>query len=151
MKKTDWNYWKEFYIKRKTDHANFIINKIEAEGLTPIENITFLELKEYTMGFPYMELVVSPQFKIDKYTVDFYIYHEPTDTKIIVECDGHDFHEKTKEQAAHDKTRDRFFTIYGYYLLRYTGSQICSNPEEITQNIDEILVPQIEKLRKLNA
>ena len=27
--------------------------------------------------------------------------------RIVVECDGHDFHEKTKEQAARDKSRER--------------------------------------------
>jgi hypothetical protein len=34
--------------------------------------------------------------------------------KIVVEVDGHAFHEKTKEQAQSDKARDRSMTTSGY-------------------------------------
>ena len=44
--------------------------------------------------------------------------------KIGVECDGHDFHEKTKEQAARDKKRDRDLQALGYRVLRFSGSEI---------------------------
>lgn len=43
---------------------------------------------------------------------------------IAVECDGHDFHERTKQQAAHDKRRDRVMTAGGLRVLRFTGSEI---------------------------
>jgi very-short-patch-repair endonuclease len=55
---------------------------------------------------------------------------------MIVECDGHDFHEKTKEQARRDKQRDRFLQSRGYKVLRYTGSEIWADPTECS---DEIL------------
>jgi very-short-patch-repair endonuclease len=47
-----------------------------------------------------------------------------THLHVIVECDGHAFHEKTKEQAARDKARDRFLMIKGWPVLRFTGSEI---------------------------
>lgn len=43
---------------------------------------------------------------------------------VVVECDGHDFHEKTKEQVAYDKARDRFFTSKGIRVFRFSGSEI---------------------------
>ena len=43
---------------------------------------------------------------------------------IAVECDGHDFHEKTKEQVARDKARDRSITSQGYRIFRFSGSEI---------------------------
>jgi very-short-patch-repair endonuclease len=43
---------------------------------------------------------------------------------LIIECDGHDFHEKTKHQAARDKQRDRLLQSIGYKVFRYTGSEI---------------------------
>ena len=43
---------------------------------------------------------------------------------IVVELDGHDFHEKTKEQAQKDKDRDRSLTRAGYKIMRFTGSEI---------------------------
>jgi very-short-patch-repair endonuclease len=47
---------------------------------------------------------------------------------VVVEVDGHDFHERTKEQARHDKRRDRFFTESGATVLRFTGSEVHRDP-----------------------
>ena len=47
---------------------------------------------------------------------------------VVIECDGHDFHERTKEQAVHDRKRDRAMTEAGIIVLRYTGSEIWRNP-----------------------
>jgi len=51
-----------------------------------------------------------------------------TKKKAIIECDGHDFHERTKEQAARDRSRDRDAQEAGYMMLRYTGSEIYRDP-----------------------
>jgi very-short-patch-repair endonuclease len=48
--------------------------------------------------------------------------------QVIVECDGHDFHERTKEQAKRDRSRDRAFQNLGYKVFRYTGSEIFNDP-----------------------
>ena len=44
--------------------------------------------------------------------------------KVVVEIDGHDYHERTKEQAENDKSRDRAFTNSGFTVLRFTGREI---------------------------
>lgn len=44
--------------------------------------------------------------------------------RVVVECDGHDFHERTKEQAARDRSRDRAMVLAGYKVMRFTGSEI---------------------------
>lgn len=44
--------------------------------------------------------------------------------RVAVELDGHDFHERTKEQAARDRSRDRLLTIDGWTVLRFTGSEV---------------------------
>ena len=49
---------------------------------------------------------------------------ESAAVRIAIECDGHNFHERTKEQAAHDKSRDRALTLAGWMVLRFTGSEI---------------------------
>ncbi len=41
-----------------------------------------------------------------------------------IECDGHDFHEKTKEQARRDKSRDRHLLKSGVHVVHFTGSEI---------------------------
>lgn len=103
------------------------------------------------------ELIVICQHKIDKYIADFvflYIFYDTLsdqieDIKVVVECDGHDFHEKTKEQAQHDKERDRRFIELGYIVLRFTGSEIYKDPfkcaAEPVNLIDKIWKTQFKK------
>lgn len=55
--------------------------------------------------------------------------------KILVECDGHDFHEKTKDQAQKDKQRDRDFLSAGIITLRFTGSEIWKNAKDCAEEI----------------
>jgi very-short-patch-repair endonuclease len=56
---------------------------------------------------------------------------------MVVECDGHDFHERieddqartrgltpTKEQARRDRERDRLLQSFGFLVYRYTGREI---------------------------
>jgi very-short-patch-repair endonuclease len=50
--------------------------------------------------------------------------------RIAVECDGHGFHERTPEQAANDRSRDRALLREGVPTLRYTFSELTKNPNE---------------------
>lgn len=90
----------------------------------------------YGTAFVYQQVPIGP------YRVDILI-HDATQHRdiapsrwMIVECDGHDFHERTKEQARRDKQRDRFFQSKGYKVLRFTGSEIWADPEKCA---DEVL------------
>lgn len=89
------------------------------------------------------ETYFEPQEKIGNYTVDFLI--EVYEKKyIVIECDGHEFHEKTKEQAKHDKERDRFLQKEGYSVYRFTGSEIFNNPIQVLSEIVEIIYKEWE-------
>lgn len=54
---------------------------------------------------------------------------------IAVECDGHDFHEKTKAQAQRDKKRDRDLQSIGWNVARFTGSEIFNTPHESASSL----------------
>lgn len=74
---------------------------------------------------------VFPQTVIGQYRADFFIaYRRGLNAVggIVVECDGHEFHEKTKQQVARDKARDRALQTEGYRVFRFTGSEIWRNP-----------------------
>lgn len=62
---------------------------------------------------------------------------------IVVECDGHDYHERTKEQAAHDKERDRIINRAGHEVMRFTGSEIYTDPvrcaKEVWKTLETLL------------
>lgn len=80
---------------------------------------------------PRPKIILQPQYRLEPYRVDFLIYYAGTPVRecgVIVECDGHDFHEKTKEQAARDKARDRHLQSRAAKVLRFTGSEIHNRP-----------------------
>lgn len=43
---------------------------------------------------------------------------------LIVEVDGHEYHERTKEQARRDRSRDRRMLELSWVPLRFTGQEI---------------------------
>lgn len=47
---------------------------------------------------------------------------------IGIELDGHDFHEKTKEQVTRRNQRDRELAAAGWTILRYSGSEFYKDP-----------------------
>ena len=61
------------------------------------------------------------------------------DVKVTVECDGHDWHERSKEQAASDKSRDRLLLADGWSVLRFTGSEIHADPIKCAEEAITIL------------
>lgn len=122
----------------------------EIEKMTPIERIAFISLYDLQSYFGIHHFNLQWQQKIGKYTVDFVIIYHPIhdpspQKKIVVECDGHDFHEKTKEQAAKDKQRDRFLAKEGYMVLRYSGSEIVRDRRKIFNDIEEIILPEQQR------
>lgn len=80
------------------------------------------------------EIKIAPQYKIISdskvYYSDFLISLSPPGYKLIVEIDGHEFHEKTKEQAQRDRERERAIKREGYDIIRFTGSEIYRNPDK---------------------
>ena len=105
---------------------------------SPIEQIFAFAYKYVLyreMGFPDMECFdYTSQKEIiangNKYIVDFY-YRFPSGNgsyDLIVECDGHEFHQKTKKQVEHDNNRDYDLKSCGYDVIHFSGSQIYNDP-----------------------
>jgi very-short-patch-repair endonuclease len=108
-----------------------------------------VEVWDSTMPFgkPQSDVVIAPQYQIEQHRVDFGIFINGVakeEIRIVVECDGHDFHEKTKEQAARDKSRDRDLQIAGWKVLRYTGSEIWRDQEACAINVSKLATNEIE-------
>lgn len=81
---------------------------------------------------------IHTQHPIGKYRVDIAVIAE--NIKLAIECDGHEFHEKTKEQAARDKSRKRFLTSQGWTVIEFTGSEIYNDPFQCVDDIVGILI-----------
>lgn len=82
---------------------------------------------------------VIRQARIGAYKADFAILFAgivaSRAVKLVVECDGHDFHEKTKVQAQHDKSRDRAMQDAGWKVYRFTGSEIYRSPLTCAESV----------------
>lgn len=80
--------------------------------------------------------LIEPQKQILDYRVDFLISSPDIKTQIVVECDGHDFHERTADQAAKDRSRDRALSSHGYRVVRFTGRELWGNPWQCAMDME---------------
>lgn len=78
------------------------------------------------------DFALALQYPWRKYRSDICFGGNRVGQRILVECDGHDFHERTKTQAAHDRRRDMLAQQDGYHIIRFTGSQIFASPYNCT-------------------
>jgi len=105
---------------------------------------------------------IEPQAEMGDYRVDFLLtyknvvpdFDNPTKLpdgreipgskyeikEMIIECDGHDFHDRTKEQARKDRQRDRMLQSIGYPVSRYTGSEIWADVFGCAQEVMRVLL-----------
>lgn len=82
------------------------------------------------------QVLFVPQLEVDtdgpRYRLDIAVLDVNADKtlrqKIAIECDGHEFHDRTKEQATRDRARDRALQSHGWKVLRFTGSDIVRGP-----------------------
>jgi very-short-patch-repair endonuclease len=116
-----------------------------AEGLhcceSPIEREMHLALAHAAVAAGMDDgLYIYPQCHVGKYRVDFLVQCRRGDealAEVVVECDGHDFHERTKAQASRDKKRDRDLQADGITVLRFTGADIWRDPFSCADEVFE--------------
>lgn len=83
------------------------------------------------------------QLQVGPYRVDFAFVGALFDddgvhsvpVRVAVELDGHDFHEKTKEQASRDKRRDRDLARLGWTVLRFSGADVYRDTSAVMDEI----------------
>ena len=143
--------------KRKPENLMFInLFGIDySECRSPIEIIFLLayNLIRCDEGFP--DVPIYPQYEIcvgkKKYIADFAFIAEDSseatlvhdDFKLVIECDGHDFHEKTKDQVTHDNEREYDLKMAGYEVLRFSGSQIYNKPFKCARQTYDYITKKI--------
>lgn len=117
---------------------------------SPIEQALFLALRQikgWVEEKIYVEAVaLEPQYQVKTKTKTYYLdfllgvlLKDNTQILLAIECDGHDFHEKTKEQARKDRQRERDLTANGYTVIRFTGSEIYEDPYKCAYEIFSLI------------
>lgn len=122
--------------------SGWVESPIELKFLTAFWALTRLRSIECWLCHPYptttpvmfknscreYDMVIVPQYPWKKYRTDFCLGGRSVGTLILIECDGHDFHDRTKEQAIWDRERDANAQKDGFSILRFTGSQLTRDP-----------------------
>lgn len=78
-------------------------------------------------------------FDTNGYIPDFRILGSGKFCNFIIEIDGHQWHEKTKEQAAKDKMKDRVYLKNNSIPIRFTGSEVYHDPFNCVKDTIEII------------
>ena len=110
---------------------------------SPIEQMLALELENLhlensTLFNSNLEIIgYEKQSEIEcnknVYRVDFLIpviFYKNIRRIYIVECDGYEFHQKTKEQVQNDYIRQRNLEMAGYRIIKFTGSEVYNNAQD---------------------
>lgn len=132
--------------------SDFAISIVRTELKSPIEDLFYIafcaqvEAEFQVLNPQYVGdgnggvkdgegVYIKPQYKIGNYRADFLIYQngllEHPSAPVIVELDGHDFHDKDKHQRAYEKARDRFLVRRGFKVLHFTGSEVVEDPYKV--------------------
>lgn len=102
-----------------------------------IESFPETKIRESYENFKkdHKDFEMIPEYKVEidgkKMFIDFC---EPK-TKIAIEIDSLQWHERTKEQIEKTIKRQNKLTLNGYRILRFTGSQATNYSKQIIENI----------------
>lgn len=123
-------------LKEAKEYASEFL-RLYSQAQSPIEALVATHLAAHASGG---EVGVQPQAQIGEYRVDFLITCSGSKRAgIVIECDGHNYHERTKEQAARDRRRDRWMQGQGFLVLRFTGSEIVSGDSTVAREINQAI------------
>ena len=118
-------------LLRSGDGLNLAFNKWDDIGA---------QLLRDSLIYNATNLAIVPQFNIGRYRIDFVVVYgiDGSLKKVAIECDGHEFHERTKEQARRDRSRDRFLQSQNIPVFRFTGSEIFGNAPDLLETLGQI-------------
>lgn len=148
----NWKYGIESPIERLFVLGLFCLIEMHDYDFIPIEDCEVWEGDGETIRQEVRDklkkrgmMLIQYQHKLLDWRADFVLSCPSISTaKVIVECDGHDFHERTKEQAARDRKRDRAAQAAGYTIFRFTGSEIYRDPMACSEAALNAVVKAIE-------
>jgi hypothetical protein len=92
-----------------------------------------------------------PQLQVDQVgDVDLAIFVPGLNKRrpvVVVEADGHQFHERTTDQASNDRRRDRILQRSSVPVFRFTGTDAVRSSEECAHEI----IDYVDKRAQLAA
>ena len=155
--------------------ANVVVCKLWGLTASPIESILTLALHnqlahfyegwscrvysehEYRQALAEAKInggsfVLVPQWSVSQIgLVDLAVFVPGLDHRrpiVAVETDGHQFHERTPEQASKDRRRVRTLQRLGIAVYPFTGTDVVRSSEESAQEIVEFINARISGMER---
>jgi very-short-patch-repair endonuclease len=96
--------------------------------------------------------IMVPQWSVNEVgLVDLAVFIPGLDHRgpiVVVECDGHQFHERTAEQASKDRRCLRNLQRLGIPVLPFTGTDVVRGSEEFAQEIAEFIDARVRGMER---
>lgn len=78
------------------------------------------------------------------------VYWNQKEEWFVVECDGYEFHQKTKEQVERDNIRTRILQREGYTVIRFSGTEVYKKPYQCAREVRKMIqAPALKFLKKI--
>jgi hypothetical protein len=112
-------------------------------GATSIHGIEIVGRGNALLGHEVLgDAIVQPTVVLDgAETRPDLLFLAPNDRVLVVELDGHEFHERLPWQATRDKQRDRRSLLAGIATMRFTGSEVYANATRCVHEVNEFVQP----------
>ena len=85
------------------------------------------------------KLLIVAQHQLGRFRADFALMMEGG-RKLIIECDGIEWHDRTNQQFVSERQRERDILILGWPVMRFTGSEIMRNPEACAADVAAFMI-----------
>lgn len=131
-----------------------IKSPIEKIFITAFEMYIHMSNKEEFFLFPQEKVQIDNKtyyadfmFKADEYLTKLILGKEIRNYnyKLIIECDGYEFHQKTRQQVQKDNEREYDLKMAGYEILRFSGSQIYNEPLKCAEDTYNYIMKKIKE------
>ena len=109
----------------------------------PLASFDAMRLRSETDGTRF-----TAQYRVLGYRTDFAFRtsYDGMEKFLVVECDGHDFHDRTKELASRDRARDRALLEAGIPVMRFTGADVWADAMGCVETINDQLHRHAEEM-----
>lgn len=68
--------------------------------------------------------------------------------KVVIECDGFTFHDKTRDQAIRDRARDRYMQREGFVVARFAGDEIVEQPFACAFEVYDLVLRRVARVQR---
>ena len=80
------------------------------------------------------KLLIASQHVLGRFRADFALMIEGG-RKVVIECDGIEWHDRTNQQFISERQRERDILIMGWPVMRFTGAEIMRDPNACAADV----------------